>query len=84
VPARATDLGGLPPTFISVGALDLFFEESLEYARRLVRAGVPTELHVIPGAYHGFQVSGLGTAQAREHQRLRHAALARAFQVAPG
>ncbi len=52
--ARAEYLAGLPPTFIAVGALDLFFEEDLEYARRLVRAGVPTELHVYPGAYHGF------------------------------
>jgi acetyl esterase/lipase len=44
--ARATDLSGLPPTFILVGALDLFLEEDLEYARRLTRAGVPVELHM--------------------------------------
>jgi len=54
--ARAPDLAGLPPSFIAVGALDLFLEEDLEYARRLIRAGVPTELHVYPGAYHGFEV----------------------------
>jgi acetyl esterase/lipase len=83
VPARATDLSGLPATFIAVGALDLFFEESLEYARRLVRAGVPVELHVIPGAYHGFQVSGLDTPQARQHRLLRNAAVARAFEATP-
>lgn len=53
--ARAEDLAGLPPAYIAVGALDLFLEENLEYARRLMRAGVPTELHVYPGAYHGFQ-----------------------------
>lgn len=41
---------------MSVGALDLFLEEDLEYARRLIRAGVPTELHVYPGAYHGFNM----------------------------
>lgn len=52
--ARATDLAGLPPTYISVGTLDLFLEENIEYARRLMRAGVPTELHVYPGAFHGF------------------------------
>jgi acetyl esterase/lipase len=52
--ARAEHLEGLPPTFISVGSLDLFLEEDMEYARRLMRAGVPTELHVYPGAYHGF------------------------------
>jgi acetyl esterase/lipase len=52
--ARAEHLEGLPPTFINVGSLDLFLEENMEYARRLMRAGVPTELHVYPGAYHGF------------------------------
>jgi acetyl esterase/lipase len=54
--ARAEHLEGLPPTFINVGALDLFLEENLEYARRLTRAGVPTEFHIYPGAYHGFRM----------------------------
>jgi triacylglycerol lipase len=54
VPARISDLTGLPPTFIGVGALDLFVEEGLDFARRLLLAGVPVELHVVPGAYHGF------------------------------
>jgi acetyl esterase/lipase len=53
-PARAADLSGLPPTYISTGALDLFVEEDIEYARRLMRAGVPVEMHVYPGAFHGF------------------------------
>jgi acetyl esterase/lipase len=52
--ARAGDLSGLPPTFISTGALDLFVEEDMEYARRLMRAGVAVELHVYPGGFHGF------------------------------
>ena len=52
--ARAEDLSGLAPAFISVGALDLFLEEDMEYASRLIRAGVPVELHVYPGAFHGF------------------------------
>lgn len=52
--ARASDVAGLPPTFISVGGLDLFLEENLAYADRLSRAGVPVEFHVYPGAYHGF------------------------------
>jgi acetyl esterase/lipase len=54
--ARAEQLEGLPPTFINVGALDLFLEEDMEYARRLTRAGVPTEFHIYPGAYHGFRM----------------------------
>jgi len=60
--ARAERLAALPPTYLCAGALDLFLEEDLEYARRLVRVGVPTELHVYPGAYHGFD---LGAAVAR-------------------
>ncbi len=76
--ARAEHLEGLPPTFISVGALDLFLEEDLEYARRLMRAGVPTELHVYPGAFHGFDmVADAKVSQAFVRDRLD--ALARAF-----
>jgi triacylglycerol lipase len=54
--ARAEDLSRLPATFISTGALDLFVDENIEYARRLVRSGVATELHVYAGAYHGFDL----------------------------
>jgi len=53
-PARADDLAGLPPAFISTPALDLFVDEDIDYARRLARAGVPVELHVYPGSFHGF------------------------------
>ena len=56
-PARAENLSGLPSTYLAVGALDLFAEEILEYARRLMRAGVKTELHVYAGAYHGFELA---------------------------
>lgn len=52
--ARAENLADLPAAYVSTGALDLFLEEDVEYARRLLRAGVSTELHVFPGAYHGF------------------------------
>lgn len=56
-PARAEALKGLPPTFLSTGALDLFAAEILTFARRLVLAGVPTELHLYPGAIHGFDLT---------------------------
>jgi acetyl esterase/lipase len=56
VPARVENLAGLPQAFIVVGAIDLFVDENIEYARRLIAAGVPTELHVVPGAYHGFDL----------------------------
>jgi acetyl esterase/lipase len=76
--ARAEHLEGLPATFLYVGALDLFLEEDLEYARRLMRAGVPTELHVYPGAYHGFRmVADAQVTQTAERDLL--AALKRAF-----
>lgn len=64
-PARAESLAGLPPAFVGVGDLDLFAEEDIDYALRLIRAGVPTELHVYPGAIHGFyNVPDAGIAQA--------------------
>lgn len=52
--ARATNLQDLPPTFICVGAIDGFCDEDVEYATRLRHAGVSCELHVYPGAPHGF------------------------------
>jgi acetyl esterase/lipase len=80
VPARIGDLSGLAPCFIAVGALDLFLEESIEYASRLIRAGVPTELHVIPGAFHGFAVVGGDAPQVVALHQWRRDALARAFR----
>ncbi len=79
-PARATDLSGLPPTYIAIGALDLFLEESLEYTRRLTRAGVPVELHVIPGAYHGSGMA-FDAPQSKLAAELRLRALARGLGV---
>lgn len=55
-PARVSNLAGLPPTFIAVGSIDLFVQEDLAYSQRLIEAGVPTELLVVPGAYHGFDM----------------------------
>jgi acetyl esterase/lipase len=53
-PARASDLAGLPDTYIDVGDLDIFRNEDVAYARRLSDAAVPTELHVYPGCPHSF------------------------------
>ena len=55
-PARAKDVSGLPKTFMTVGAVDLFRDEVIDYAQRLMAVGVPTQLAVFPGAYHGSQV----------------------------
>mgnify|MGYP000754732255 CR=1 FL=1 len=54
VPARRTDLAGLPPAWVGVGTLDLFHDEDLAYAERLRAAGVPCEVEVVDGAFHGF------------------------------
>jgi acetyl esterase len=55
-PALAEDLADVAPAYLSTGALDLFLDEDLDYARRLIDCGVPTELHVYPGAIHGFEM----------------------------
>ena len=77
-PARAADLSGLPPTFISTAALDLFVDENIDYARRLNHAGVPVELHVWPGAFHGFDLLP-GPAVADAARQASRAALRRAL-----
>ena len=76
--ARAEDLTSLPPAYISVGALDLFLEENIDYARRLLRAGVPTELHIFPGAYHGFEMV-IDADVSKDAEQERRRALARRF-----
>jgi acetyl esterase/lipase len=70
--ARAADVSGLPPTYISVGGLDLFLEENMIYADRLSRAGVPVELHMYPRAYHGFyRVTNARVTKQAEHDTAR-------------
>lgn len=53
-PSRAENVAGLPPTYIGVGTPDLFRDENIAYAQRLMQAGVPTELHVYADGFHGF------------------------------
>jgi acetyl esterase/lipase len=54
-PARADDLAGLPPAYLEVCQADALRDEALEYARRLMTAGVQVELHLVPGAFHLFE-----------------------------
>ena len=68
-PGRATDLSSLPPAFVSVGGVDGFLAEDVDYAVRLMQAGVPTELHVYPGAPHGYALvpdSGVARQSRRD------------------
>lgn len=79
-PARATELAGLPPACIFTGALDLFMEEDIEFARRLMNAGVPTALQVYAGAYHGFGLAQ-ATSLAQRFQRDCEEALERCLRA---
>lgn len=54
--ARRDDLTGLPPAWIGAGTFGLFHDEDVEYARRLGDSGVPCDLDVVPGAFHGFDL----------------------------
>lgn len=60
-PARATDLHGLPATYVDVGELDIFRDENIDYVRRLSDAGVPTEFHLHPGCPHAFEALAYGS-----------------------
>lgn len=64
-PARLTDLTGLPPAYLEVGDLDIFRDEVITYAQRLSAAGVPVELHVHPGAVHGYDLVAPGAGITR-------------------
>jgi acetyl esterase/lipase len=76
-PARREDLSGLPPAWIGVGTLDLFHDEDVEYGRRLKASGVECEMHVVPGAFHGFDVVGPRLRVVRDFRQSQVAALAR-------
>ncbi len=72
-PARRDDLAGLPQTWIGVGTADLFHDEDVDYATRLQAAGVPTQLEVIRGAFHGFDFAAINEL-ARSFKSARLAA----------
>lgn len=75
----ATDLSNLPPVFIAVGTIDLFCMSCLDYTARLSYAGVNTELHTIPGVFHGFDLLGPNSPQTLLYNQLRIAQIKRMF-----
>lgn len=81
VPSRREDLAGLPPTFIACGGLDLFVEEDIDFANRLIRAGVPTELLIVPGAFHGFDSFVPDAAISRRFRAAKIEALRRGLEL---
>ncbi|MFC4115962.1 alpha/beta hydrolase [Nonomuraea zeae] len=80
-PARAEDLSGLPPTFIDVGELEVFRDEDMDYALRLSQAGVSTEFHLYPGAFHGFDMMVPDAELGKRAKAARLAALKRAYRL---
>jgi acetyl esterase/lipase len=80
-PARSTDLSGLAPAWIDVGELDALRDESVAYALRLLQAGVATDLHVYPGAFHAWEVFVPDADSSGRVVADRVAALRRAFSL---
>jgi acetyl esterase/lipase len=80
-PARVKNLSDLPPTFIDVGEIDLFRDEDIEFATRLLQAGVTTELHVYPGAYHASEAFAPDAELSKQIWAKRIEALKRALKT---
>lgn len=80
-PARFADVAGFPPTFIGAGGLDLFVDENVTFGRRLLEAGVPTHICVVPGAFHGFDVVVPNARISQEFTQAWKASLRAAFSV---
>lgn len=74
--AKAEDLAGLPRTYIDTGSLDLFRDDDLKYAAKLLEANVEVEFHLYPGVPHGFEGSGTPSVVARAGENRKRAVLA--------
>lgn len=82
VPARTRDLADLPPAYICVGSIDLFVDENIKYASRLIDAGVATELSVVPGGFHGFDLGSPDAQIVKAFNSAKLTALRKAFAAA--
>lgn len=79
VPARVENLAGLAPAYIGVGSIDLFAPEDLEYASRLMNAGVPVEVNLVPGGFHGFDFVAAEASLTQQFKKSYNEAIRRAF-----
>ncbi|MFB8177210.1 alpha/beta hydrolase [Streptomyces sp. NPDC055966] len=71
-PGRATDVAGLPDTFIAVAQFDVFRDENIDFAQRLIAAGVPVDLHVYAHACHAWDVFAPQSALTRTFEQTWH------------
>jgi acetyl esterase/lipase len=78
-PARATDLSGLPRTYLDSGSVETFRDEAIDYAQRLCQAGVSVDLHVWGGGFHGFDAMAPHAAISRASVATRREFLERAL-----
>lgn len=81
VAARRDNLAGLPPAWIGVGDIDLFYEENRRYAERLREAGVPCELEVVSGGHHGFELLSWQAPLTRAFYQSNYRFLQRVFEL---
>ncbi|MEU9443891.1 alpha/beta hydrolase [Streptomyces sp. NPDC048304] len=70
-PARAADLSGLPPAYLDVGSAETLRDEAAAYAQGIWQAGGQAELHVWPGAFHGFDTLAPAAALSRDARDAR-------------
>jgi acetyl esterase/lipase len=81
-PAVATDLTGLPPAYVTTMEFDPLRDEGIDYAVRLLGAGVSVELHSYPGTFHGSALIPTAAVSRRSHDELM-TALRRGLGVTP-
>ncbi|NGO67937.1 alpha/beta hydrolase [Streptomyces boncukensis] len=82
-PARAADLSGLPPAYVEVGSAETLRDEGVAYADAIWRAGGRAELHVWPGAFHGFDTLAPGAVLSQDAREARTRWLRRVLAGAP-
>jgi acetyl esterase/lipase len=78
-PGRTTELANVPAALITCSELDPLRDEAVDYAVRLMAAGVATELHVFPGTCHGFDAFLPEWETSQQLYALQGAALRRAL-----
>lgn len=79
VPARCTDFSGLAPAYVLVAEVDALRDEGIDYAARMMEAGVSVELHHFAGAFHGFDAAVPHAGLTKRALAEQSAALRRVF-----